>query len=101
MSTSPSPDCSTATVGKPRRRRRWPLASLCLAALVAAGASLAYPLLASAYDERLARQALERQDLTEARAHLLRSLDRRPRRASAHFLLAQTLRRAGEFGPAR
>jgi tetratricopeptide (TPR) repeat protein len=76
------------------------VAGLCLAALGAPGAYFAYPVVASAHQERLARQALERQDLTEARSRLQRSLALRPGRASAHFLLAQTLRRAGEFGPA-
>jgi tetratricopeptide (TPR) repeat protein len=75
--------------------------TLGLAALGAAGAYFVYPFAASAYHEHLARQALERQDLTEARYRLQRSLALRPGRASAHFLLAQTLRREGEFGPAK
>jgi tetratricopeptide (TPR) repeat protein len=83
-----------------RRRRRWLAAGLSLAALGAAGAHFVYPLVASSRQERLARQALGRQDLAEARSQLARSLALRPASASAHYLLAQTLRRAGEFGPA-
>jgi tetratricopeptide (TPR) repeat protein len=71
---------------------------LCLvAALGALGTYLTSPLVASAYHDHLARQALEQQDLTNARTHLERSLTLRPSRASTHFLLAQTLRRAGEI----
>jgi tetratricopeptide (TPR) repeat protein len=77
------------------------VAALGLAALGAPGAYFAYPLAASAYHERLARRALGRQDLAEARSRLQRSLALRPGRASAHFLLAQTLRRADEPGPAK
>jgi tetratricopeptide (TPR) repeat protein len=74
---------------------------LCLAILAAGlGIYLAYPLVVSAHHERLARQALKEQDLTLARSHLERSLAVCPRRGSAHFLLAQTLRRAGEFDQA-
>jgi tetratricopeptide (TPR) repeat protein len=77
------------------------VASLCLAALAAPGIYLAYPVVRSALEQRVARQALEQQDLTQACAYLERSLTFHPGSASGHFLLAQTLRRAGEFDPAR
>jgi tetratricopeptide (TPR) repeat protein len=67
----------------------------------ALGTYLAYPLILSLHQERLARQALRQQDLTKACSHLRRSLKLRPNSPSTHFLLAQTLRRAGEFDSAR
>jgi predicted Zn-dependent protease len=77
------------------------MAALGLAALAGLGAYLAYPLIVSAHHERRARQALEQQDLATARSRLAHSLALRPGRASAHFLLAQTLRREGELDGAR
>src|SRR5581483_10785804 len=44
-----------------------------------------------------AQQELERQDLPAAVLHLRAFLAETPNEASAHFLLAQTLRRAGQF----
>jgi tetratricopeptide (TPR) repeat protein len=64
------------------------------------GAYLGYPLASSAYHERLARQALAAHELMLAQSHLQRSLALRPRSRSAHLLLAQALRRAGDFDSA-
>jgi tetratricopeptide (TPR) repeat protein len=71
------------------------------AAVLAVGTYLAYPFVLSARQQRLARQALEQQDLTAARLHLERGLAVRPAAAGGHFLLAQTLRRAGDSDGAR
>jgi tetratricopeptide (TPR) repeat protein len=104
MNTSFSASCSVPPPGNlaPKRRRRWHLAGLGLAALgIGFGISFAYPLVVSAHQERLARRALLQQDLANARIHLQRGLAARPRCASSHFLLAQTLRRAGDFDGAR
>ncbi len=101
-SSSLTPPAPPAEQRPPRRRRRLRLAGWGLLLLGAAAAAYCvYPYAASAYQERLARRALARLDFPDARAHLERALATHPKRASTHYLLAQTLRRSGDPDGAR
>jgi tetratricopeptide (TPR) repeat protein len=74
--------------------------ALCLAAF-GAGAFVLYPHLAAYYQMRQARQALEQNDFARAGEHLRGALAVREDSPEAHFLLAQSIRRAGDADAAR
>jgi tetratricopeptide (TPR) repeat protein len=76
-------------------------AFLCLGAIGAVGALVVYPQAVGAYHWRRARAAVEQFDLKTARAEMERCLQIRPKNGEAHFLMARTCRRAGDFDAAR
>jgi predicted Zn-dependent protease len=74
--------------------------SLALLAIIGTGATIAAWHIAAWRDYRLAAQALERRDFSEARARLGSCLSVWPSSAELHLLAARTARRAGAYDEA-
>ncbi len=62
---------------------------------------VALPYLESRSNRKLAQEAIDKGDFASGTSHLRRSIELWPSSAESHFLLARTLRRAGDFDDAR
>jgi tetratricopeptide (TPR) repeat protein len=83
------------------RRPRTVLAALLLLAVIGVAGYFAWLGLWAGSHFRAAEKALESNDFSKARAHLLLCLEAWPRTPEVHFLLARTARRAGDFEEAK
>jgi tetratricopeptide (TPR) repeat protein len=86
------------------RKRPWLAGTVlvaCLALIGTAGWFVVYPELAARHHLRQARNAADEYDLELARTHLEACLRHWPENGEAHFQLARTCRRAGNFPAAR
>lgn len=83
------------------RRLRYNLAVAALLALAGVGIWLAATRYLADHHLREAHKALQKDRIDDARTHLARSLDMRPRSASVQFLAARTARRAGAHEEAK